>query len=339
MKRYALEFLDTRPRLREQLAGALFRSGLFLAPRAAAKARFVAYHHGLFHDTLRENCNKNGRELHSLMQLSHVLGAVRRLDRDPGGEILEIGAGRAGLPVLLLLAGFDKVHVNDLSNVTNRFPAACVETLYILASLIGACRRKLEDVVAPLDGAHVAIRPAMIETHPFTDAATLRIDRGALASVVSFTVLEHLQDPRSVFAHLHELLAPDGWMCHVVDMRDHEDFADPLRFLTIRPSEYRNRVGAWCNRLRHSDFKALFAETGFRLRSSRVTAFNELDARGSTDFWKMIRYGLHEVYKPELAAGDVWVTEDHVKRFDPSYRHYDFVDLSILQAEYVLERS
>jgi len=75
----------------------------------------VGYDHELFRTALRDNANKNGRELHSLMHLQHVLNALRLLDRTPGGEILEIGAGRAGLPVVLLACGFDRVHVNEIS--------------------------------------------------------------------------------------------------------------------------------------------------------------------------------------------------------------------------------
>jgi hypothetical protein len=125
-------------------------------------------------------------------------------------------------------------------------------------------------------------------------------------------------------------------MCHLVDMRDHEDFNHPLRFLTVAASQYRNRQGEWCNRLRHSDFVAMFAATGFELCAARVTAFNELDDRKSTDFWKMMSECLDKIYRDELDPSDSWLTDELVAWLHPDYRKYSRADLSILQAKYVL---
>lgn len=336
MKALLLAFLDRRPELKEKVARAMFRTRLLLAPRPSSKARFIAYDHSMFRLALRDNSNKNGRELYSLMHLQHVLNALRLLGRTPGGEILEIGAGRAGLPVLLLLCGFDRVHINEITSATNRFDRDFLENLQVLASLMGVCRRKLQDVVVPLDEGHCAIRPELLRVHAFTDASRLEIDPGTLTGVVSFTVLEHLRDPEDVFKHLRNLIAPDGWMCHVVDMRDHEDFSDPLQFLTVGAAQYRNRIGDWCNRMRHSDFINLFAHTGFDLRAARVTRFNELDDRKSTDFWKMMADGLDSTYRNELRSEDIWVTDAFMERVHPDYRKYPRAELSILQSEYVL---
>ena len=329
-------FFEKRPELKERVARSMFRTRLLLASKASVKARFVGYDHELFHHALRDNCNKNGRELHSLMHLQHILNAMRALGRQPGGEILEIGAGRAGLPILLLLCGFDRIHINEMTNVVNCFQNAHAETLQVLASIMGVARRRLEDVVVPVDAHHCAIRPGMLRLHAFTDAAALDITPGTLSAVISFTVLEHLRDPHAVFRHLRSCLAPDGWMCHLVDLRDHEDFTDPLRFLTVPAAQYRNLRGEWCNRLRHSDFLALFRSTGFEICAARVTRFNELDERRSTDFWKMLVDGLQQVYRDDLPPHEVWVTDDMVARLHPEYRRYARADLSILQSEYVL---
>jgi SAM-dependent methyltransferase len=336
MKALVQAFLDRHPELKEKVARTIFRTRLLLAPRPSSKARFVAYDHGMFLVALRDNSNKNGRELYSLMRLQHVLNALRLLGREPGGEILEIGAGRAGLPVLMLLCGFDRVHINEITNAANRFDRAFLENLQVLASLTGVCRRRLEDVVVPLDEGHCAIRPEFVRVHAFTDASKLDIAPGTLTAVVSFTVLEHLRDPETVFKHLRTRLSPYGWMCHVVDMRDHEDFTDPLKFLTVGAAQYRNRAGDWCNRMRHSDFINLFERTGFDLRAARVTSFNELDDRKSTDFWKMIAHGLDATYRNELRFEDIWVTDAFLARVHPDYRGYTRAELSILQSEYVL---
>ena len=335
MKARLQAYLDSRPNTKEALVRAIFRTRLFVAPTPAAKARLVGYDHRMFRDALRDNANKNGRELHSLMHLRHVLHALQVVGRNPGGEVLEIGAGRAGLPVLLLLCGFDRVHVNELSNAVNRFDRAHVESLHVLASLMGVCRRPLHDVVVPLDDLHYAIRGDRMRAHAYTDAQNLAIPSGSLSAVVSFTVLEHLRNPTGVMRHLRSCLEPGGWMCHVVDFRDHEDFTRPLDFLTVAPDQYHNRLGDWCNRLRFSDFVRTFTDTGFELCSSRVTSFNELDDRKSTEFWKMLNDGPDMTFRPELDPADHWVTEEQRVGFHADYQSYSRAELSILQAEFI----
>jgi SAM-dependent methyltransferase len=336
MKALVQSFFDKRPELKEKVARAMFRTRLFTSPSSTAKARCVGYDHTLFRDALRDNANKNGRELHSLMHMQHVLHALRALDKEPRGEILEIGAGRAGLPVLLLLCGFDRVHTNEISNAVNRFEKSHLESLQVFASLMGIGKRKLTDIIVPLDDDHCAIHSDLFQMHAFTDAARLNIAPGTLSAVISFTVLEHLRDPRAVFSHLRKCLTSDGWMCHVVDMRDHEDFTDPLRFLTVGKSQYQNARGDWCNRLRHSDFLELFSGAGFELCGQRVTDFNELDDRKSTDFWKMMTAGLEATYQRHLDSERSRVSDEFFSRIHPDYRRYSQTELSILQAEYVL---
>lgn len=68
--------------------------------------------------------------------------------------------------------------------------------------------------------------------------------------IVSWSVLEHLYDPLAALTSMQSALAPNGFMVHSVDLRDHGTFGDtrhPLQFLSIPSVIYpylvRNRGG------------------------------------------------------------------------------------------------
>lgn len=336
MKSAIQKFLGGNPVLKRKIKRAVFVSEVLLDPRVSEKIRHVAYDHAMFHEALKFNANKNGREIYSLITFQHVARALALMNSEPGGTALEVGAGRTGLPILLLLAGFDQVVINEFSALDQEYDRHFAESLYLLSILSGSNRRTLDEIIVR-DGERVTIRPELVRWMPFTDAATLDLPPGSLRAVLSFTVLEHIENIAGVMRHTATLLEDNGWMCHVVDMRDHEDFERPLAFLSEPAAGYQPRH-VWCNRLRHSDFLALFEDAGLNVASSKVTVFNELDDRKSTDFWAMTTKGLDRVFTDRLPADDIWVTDEIIQGFSPDYRQYDREDLSVLQAEYILTK-
>lgn len=336
MKRIIQKIISDNSTLKNKVKRALFASEVLLDPRIPEKIRHVAYDHGMFHEALKFNANKNGRELYSLITLQHVARALALMESEPGGIALEIGAGRTGLPILLLLAGFDQVVVNEFSALDEDYDRHFAETLNLLSILTGSSRRSLDEI-AVRTGDRVSIRPEFVQWMPFTDAAKIDLPLGSLRAVLSFTVLEHVENIENVIRHTATLLENKGWMCHLVDMRDHDDFEHPLAFLSQSAAGYQHR-GAWCNRLRHPDFLALFESAGLTVISSKVTTFNELDSRKSTDFWAMIAVGLDSVFVDRLPDRDIWVTDDLIRSFAPDYQTYSPEDLSVLQAEYIVSK-
>jgi ubiquinone/menaquinone biosynthesis C-methylase UbiE len=121
--------------------------------------------------------------------------------------------------------------------------------------------------------------------------------------VCSHTVFEHLRDATVTVNETYRVLKPGGISVHVIDLQDHFFFGveNPRIFNCLR---YSNRVwkamtfnrSTFVNRLRYSDWIALFEEAGFAVekcdavfsalirelyRSRKVDylqRFNEMDA-------------------------------------------------------------
>ncbi|MDO8788268.1 MAG: methyltransferase domain-containing protein [Sulfuritalea sp.] len=102
-----------------------------------------------------------------------------------------------------------------------------------------------------------------------------QIARGSVDLVVSHSVLEHVRDPQSLMLELGRILAPNGWMIHAVDYRDHF-FKYPYHFLFFS----RRIWERWLDpgdlpRWRLSDHRRLFAGRGFRMQVLRSATLAE----------------------------------------------------------------
>ena len=116
---------------------------------------------------------------------------------------------------------------------------------------------------------------------------------GHFDRIVSFSVFEHVVHPRATLVELHCILRPGGLMwlsanLHRGPMASHKyrDVFFPWPHLLFGDDvfrEFHRRRGlppqgaAWVNRLSWTEYAALFAEVGFRLRSARFSeaAFDE----------------------------------------------------------------
>ncbi len=127
--------------------------------------------------------------------------------------------------------------------------------------------------------------------------ADVALDRpfpaGHFDRIVSFSVFEHVVHPRATLAELQRILRPGGLMwlsanLHRGPMASHKyrDVFFPWPHLLFGDDvfgEFYRRRGlppqgaAWVNRLGWTEYAALFAEAGFRLRSARFSeaAFDE----------------------------------------------------------------
>lgn len=124
----------------------------------------------------------------------------------------------------------------------------------------------------------------------------------------SRSVLEHVKKPYELIDELNRLIRPDGYMYHVIDLRDHTTLAsdmDWLKFLKYDAKTWEmmtSNRSTWTNRLRCCQWELLFKEFGFKVLWS-----------------KKITYGFHkdfsieELSKPfcNMAADDLnvaWYT-------------------------------
>ncbi len=150
--------------------------------------------------------------------------------------------------------------------------------------------------LSPAEDSKLLLKVAARHNRPADDLATRvhriarleAIEDGSINLILSSSVLEHVGDPRKLFARLRRILAPGGAMLHLVDYRDHF-FKYPYHFLQFRKATW-NR---WLNPgdlpvWRLYDHLDQLEETGFSARvleeSSDPEAFAAIAAHVSADY-------------------------------------------------------
>lgn len=101
--------------------------------------------------------------------------------------------------------------------------------------------------------------------------------------VFSVSFLEHVDDPAAAARELARITKPGGVNSHVIDLLDHRSYwkaCDPLEFL--REGGTGSRDG--CNRLRRSEFEALFRAHGFVVLECRTLVATKVDAARRASF-------------------------------------------------------
>ena len=242
------------------------------------------------------------------------LDCLARAGIGPGGTVLEMGSGWLPvIPFLFRIAGYERIILTD----TERLMDAA--TIDIARESV---RRRLPQVAAAL-GMSLAEATARLDA-PFEPDYRAPWDPrdGAVRDVdllISRCVFEHvppaaLQDCLEAF---RSVVRPGGAMCHLVDNSDHWQHIHPPRsrvqFLTWPENGIVERFArlnhfGYNNRLRHSDYKAMFRRTGW----TAVLDEGEADAQVLRDL-----PGL------KLAA---------------PFRDYDRGDLAILSSVFVVRR-
>lgn len=158
----------------------------------------------------------------------------------------------------------------------------------------------------------VMLRPLDIEYRAPSDARNCGLPDHSVDVALSTSTLEHIppQDIRAIMEELKRVLRPDGICSFVVDYHDHYAVVDRsihgLNFLRYSEREWQrwNCDLQYQNRLRHSDYLALFDQTGFEaldveaISDRSLPAEIELDSQFSayapddlriTDGWFVLR--------------------------------------------------
>jgi hypothetical protein len=233
--------------------------------------------------------------------------------------MLEIGAGSTPYTALRFLAeGVRRYVVNDIRAVRRTFPLDDIRNLERLLNLVRrGSGERLARIARTADGRECAIDG--LEVHdevPFEDAAIA----GQVEFIFSSSVLEHVMKPQEVVARTCSLLERGGYAWHSIDLRDHRDFGKPLAFLEMTAEEYAAVDTE--NRLRASDWDAIFADAGFeRVESVLMTVPPGRPADDANHVWGT------------TLPDERFVDEQMRARFKPPFDSRDLADLSILSVQ------
>lgn len=299
---YSLVVIDTgSPTLREALAR---RDDLLL-------------------DLLHRNREHNNSLVANFLGYFQVMnGHLRRNGVALPRRALELGTGRVPYTaVRFLAAGVEHYVANDVQGVDRTLPALRVQQLAGFLDLIdpagGERLRSLAEPVPGADGAAGQVRIRGLEVQDQRPFETLA-GPNELDLVFSTSVLEHVHDPRAVVARMYELLRAGGHAWHCIDLRDHRDFARPLDFLTMTREQYAAIDTE--NRLRASDWRALFVAQGFEVIDTQYSSLRPGCERPSNASL------VHSAAPPS----EPWVDAALRSTFRPPFASLDLVDLSIL---------
>ncbi|MCC6719720.1 MAG: class I SAM-dependent methyltransferase [Acetobacteraceae bacterium] len=251
--------------LRAMLVDNLKAAIPFLDQVRAAKRRLVPYSDNLANSRL------------ALEQGLRQIAMLRAAGAKLGGDVLEIGTGWMPIiPMLFHVAGARHTTLTD------------IETLMDDATVAGAralVARHATEVAAALDmpEAEIARRLDAPWPHRYLSPWDIaRHPRDSADIVVSRAVFEHIP-PEVLARYLAELrgiVRPGAMMCHVVDNSDHWEHRDKSinrvnflkyedgpfwRFTCYNPQNYQNR-------LRHSDYVAMFRDAGWTILAAEGAA-------------------------------------------------------------------
>lgn len=235
---------------------------------------------------LRTSLSTQGAECHSAYSLRALMSVVRDVGFDLAGTtVLEIGASPThGLGMALGLLGADKVILNNVQPMADSVSLAYATNIAVLASLATPLRRRLSEVVTPLGESGAAtLNSTIFEIVPSTDAAALPAFETPPDLVFSFSVLEHIRHLPDVLRRLRAAIAPDGLAVHWIDLRDHTDFDDPLKYLRLGEAEFLARYGPEHNRWRRSEYIRMFEDAGWRIVRQRFGGQLPTLSNGATD--------------------------------------------------------
>jgi len=187
-----------------------------------------------------------------------------------GATVLEFGSGwLPQIPMLFHLAGAGRLILTDVERLMDaRTTARAHERIAgRIDAIAAAFETPREALLARLEGFSFDYR---VPWDPATEPAA------SVDLVISRATFEHVPTEalRAFLAEFRRILRPGGATCHQIDNSDHWEHRDKslsrVEFLRYEEDDWLWRLAqlntqGFQNRLRHSDYQALFAEAGFRV--------------------------------------------------------------------------
>jgi SAM-dependent methyltransferase len=209
------------------------------------------------------NPANSGLALHQGLQQVQLL---RDAGANLSGTIMELGSGWLPIvPMLFHLAGARRLILTDVTKLLDD------HTIGEAARMIG---NNIDRVAATLEVPADALRARLAQKFrpdyhvPWQPSD---IASGSVDALISRTTLEHIPAVllESYMPEFGRMLRPDGLMCHIIDNSDHWQHHDAtlsrLNFLRYEDGPLWRLMcrRRYQNRLRHSDYLALFQRHGW----------------------------------------------------------------------------
>jgi len=181
-----------------------------------------------------------------------------------GARLVELGPGHSlGIALSLLLAGASRVDAVD----TVRYAASQPEPRSFTELWRRITEAGLVDPTAMADpDAELARALARLDYRVVDGRERWPFPEQSKDIVYSFSVLEHVHDPRELLEESARVLRPAGLSIHTIDLRDHynlgpgENWLEFLAFDDRQWDRMTSARSAWCNRMRAPELRALFAD-------------------------------------------------------------------------------
>ena len=221
--------------------------------------------------------------------LRETLGSLK------GRTILEIGSGwEPLLPMLYALLEVDRVYLTDLNPLMDAdTAAAALEGIARFRDRIASALQVSDAQIEALLSPPPTDFNAFLDRLRFSylapcDCRRLPLPANSVDVITSRSVFEHIPPPvlGEILKESSRALTPGGLICHFIDNSDHWAHGDRsisrVNFLRYSDRQFRwtyiNSIN-YQNRLRHSQYLALFAEHGFQvLREQSVIEPATLEA-------------------------------------------------------------
>ncbi|MDQ8728351.1 methyltransferase domain-containing protein [Bradyrhizobium sp. LHD-71] len=244
---------------------------------------------------------------------------IRRAGLSTPKTVLEIGSGAVPYTALrFLLEGVERYVANEVMPIRERFPRQLISDLRVCCNQVAPeLDSRWEKVLLPADEDTYVLRG--LEIHPSIPFEDIRAT-GPFEFITSTSVMEHVMKPEAVFERMAQLCAKGGFVYHSIDLRDHRDFSRPLDFLTMTEDEYA--VHPTENRLRASDFAALFERHGFEFVDGN---------------WYMLTPG-GLVWTKDPSTATAGVTAEGRRSFAGRFGDMDLHDLSTLAVQWLYRK-
>ncbi len=254
-------------------------------------------------------------------------------------SIIELGSGSHPLTSVRLLAeGAGHVIANDILGVEADFPPGMMQGLLRVLSVvdIGLARRLAEILINQPGGRGQIKGLEVLGGIPFEE---VMVPHGTIDLVISFSALEHVMKPAVVYQKMIDVLRPGGHGVLSIDLRDHNCFYDPLRFLSLTPEQYAPSQTE--NRLRASDHIDLMEQIGFVVvdrqyhvlpkdwRQTLAVLWRQPSATGDLSCVDCVA---------DVAAIEPAIGESTRTGFAAPFNQYDDRDLSIIHLTVVIRK-